>query len=283
MVSGKKFNSHKKEKTSLNSWVEGYSTQLYIRSEIQNLLDEYTRWLKEKTQVRQVDDWVEITTPYLDRHNDYLQIYAQRRDNEYLLTDAGYILQDLELSGCRLDTPKRKALLMMTLNGFGVKLNGEMLEVHTSAAHFALSKHNLIQAMLAVNDLFSLATPMTANLFYEDVVAWLDAHEIRYTSNVKFTGHSGFDHLFDFIIPRSRAQPERILKAISSPNRETAQAVSFSWFDSKDVRPPDSKAYAILNDAARPVQAGVLDALRSYDVTPVVWSMRDQVEDELAA
>lgn len=252
-------------------------------SEIQNLLDEYTQWLKEKTQVRQVDDWVEITTPYLDRHNDYLQIYAQRRDSEYILTDGGYILQDLEQSGCKLDTPKRKALLLMTLNGFGVKLNGDMLEVHASTANFAPSKHNLIQAMLAVNDLFSLATPMTASLFYEDVVAWLDAHEIRYTSNIKFAGHSGYDHLFDFIIPKSRTQPERIIKAISSPNRETAQVVAFSWFDSKEVRPPDSKAYAILNDTDRPVQVNVLDALKSYDVKPVVWSMRDQVVDELTA
>jgi hypothetical protein len=252
-------------------------------SEIQSLLDEYTHWLKEKTQVRQVDEWVEITTPYIDRHNDYLQIYAQRHNSEYILSDAGYILQDLEQSGCKLDTPKRKALLMMTLNGFGVKLQRDMLEVHTSAANFAPSKHNLIQAMLAVNDLFCLATPMTASLFYEDVVAWLDTHEIRYTSNIKFTGHSGYDHLFDFIIPKSRTQPERIIKAISSPNRETAQVVAFSWFDSKDVRPPDSKAYAILNDTDRPVQASVLDALKSYDVNPIVWSMRDQTVDELVA
>lgn len=252
-------------------------------SEIQSLLDEYTRWLKEKTQVRQVDEWVEITTPYLDRHNDYLQIYAQRHNSEYILSDAGYILQDLEHSGCKLDTPKRKALLMMTLNGFGVKLEKDMLEVHTSAANFAPSKHNLIQAMLAVNDLFCLATPMTASLFYEDVVSWLDAHEIRYTSNIKFTGHSGYDHLFDFIIPKSRTRPERIIKAISSPNRETAQVVAFSWFDSKEVRPPDSKAYAILNDNDRPVQVSVLDALKSYDVTPIVWSMRDQTVGELVA
>lgn len=56
-------------------------------NEIQSLLDEYTRWLKEKTQVRQVDEWVEITTPYLDRHNDYLQIYARRRNGNYVLTD----------------------------------------------------------------------------------------------------------------------------------------------------------------------------------------------------
>ena len=45
--------------------------------EVQKLLDAYLAWLKDKTQLRQVADWVEITTPYLDRNNDYLQIYAQ--------------------------------------------------------------------------------------------------------------------------------------------------------------------------------------------------------------
>jgi len=251
--------------------------------EIQHLLDEYSRWLRENTQVRQIEEWVEITTPYLDRHNDYLQIYAQRRNSGYVLTDAGYIIQDLEQSGCTLDTPKRKGLLMMTLNGFGVKLNGEMLEVHASATDFSLNKHNLIQAMLAVNDLFSLSMPMTARLFYEDVVSWLEENEIRYTPNVKFTGQSGYDHYFDFIIPKSRREPERIIKSISSPNRNTAQSVAFSWIDIKEVRSPDSKAYAILNDTDHRVSETVLDALNNYQVTPIPWSDRERVVEELAA
>ncbi|MGV8087668.1 MAG: DUF1829 domain-containing protein [Methanomicrobiales archaeon] len=254
-----------------------------MMGEIQTLLNEYVRWLKEKTQLRQIDDWVEITTPYLDRHNDYLQIYAKRQNGGYILTDAGYILQDLEQSGCKLDTPKRKSLLIMTLNGFGVRLNRDSLEVHTSTDNFALRKHNLIQAMLAVNDLFSLAMPMTASLFYEDVVAWLEFHEIRYTSNVKFTGKTGYDHLFDFVIPKSRSKPERILKTISNPTRETATAVAFSWIDTKEVRPADSKAYALLNDIERPVSTSVLDALNNYDVNPISWSKREQIVEELAA
>jgi hypothetical protein len=49
--------------------------------EIESLLNEYRAWLKDKTAVREVNGaWVEITTPYLDRHNDALQIYA-RHDN----------------------------------------------------------------------------------------------------------------------------------------------------------------------------------------------------------
>ena len=250
--------------------------------EVQSLLDQYWAWLRDKTTLRQIKDWVEITTPYLDRHNDRLQIYAKRRDGGFVLTDDGYVLQDLELSGCKIDSPKRQALLRMTLNGFGVETKDQALEVHASPDNFALRKHNLVQAMLAVNDLFYLASPVIASLFYEDVVAWLDLSDIRYTPRVKFTGKSGYDHLFDFVIPKSRVQPERIMRAISRPNRDTAQAMAFSWIDTKEVRPPESRAYAILNDSEHPVSESVLDAIRNYDVRPVLWSGRDRVREELA-
>ena len=63
--------------------------------EIQRLMSQYVDWLRSKTILRQVDDWIEITTPYLDRHNDYLQIYARRQNGSYILTDDGYILGEL--------------------------------------------------------------------------------------------------------------------------------------------------------------------------------------------
>jgi hypothetical protein len=251
--------------------------------EIQRLLDDYLAWLKEKTQLRQIDKWVEITTPYLDRHNDYIQIYARKSNGGYTLTDDGYTIGDLEQTGCKLNSSKRHDLLQMTLNGFGVHLADGRLEVHASTDNFSLRKHNLVQAMLAVNDMFYLAVPMVASLFYEDVVAWLDLYDIRYTPKVKFTGKTGYDHLFDFVIPKSRRQPERILQTINRPNRDTAQAVAFAWIDTREVRPPDSRAYAILNDSEQEISTPVMDALRNYDVRPVPWHERELVQEELAA
>ena len=251
--------------------------------EVQSLLDQYWIWLRDRTSLREIGDWTEITTPYLDRHNDCLQIYAKRVNGGFVLTDDGYILDDLEQSGCKLDSPKRQALFKTTLNGFGIQMNEKALEVHASADNFALRKHNLVQAMLALNDLFYLASPVVANIFYEDVVAWLDLSEIRYTPNVKFTGKSGYDHRFDFVIPKSRVQPERVVRAINRPSRDTAQAMAFSWIDTKEVRSPDSRAYAILNDSDQQLSENVLAAIRSYDVHPIAWSTRDQAREELAA
>lgn len=252
--------------------------------DIQKLLDDYLAWLRDRTSLRQIDDWVEITTPYLDRHSDHIQIYAKRANGGYLLTDDGLTIEDLEQSGCKLGSPKRQDILKTTLNGFGVQLSVKnALEVHASPANFASRKHNLVQAILAVNDMFYLATPTVTSLFREDVVDWLDLNDIRYTPQVKFTGKSGYDHLFDFVIPKSRRQPERIIKAINRPHRETAEAVAFAWIDTREVRPSDARAYALLNDSETLVSPGVVDALRNYEVTPVLWSKREDVREELAA
>ena len=251
--------------------------------EIQKLLEDYTAWLKDKTQLRQVEQWVEITTPYLDRHNDCIQIYARKSNGGYTLTDDGYTISDLEQSGCKLNSPKRQDLLKMTLNGFGVQMVDQRLEVHASPDNFALRKHNLVQAILAVNDMFHLAVPVVASLFYEDVVAWLDLHDIRYTPKVKFMGKTGYDHLFDFVIPKSRKQPERILHAISRPSRDTAQSLAFSWIDTREVRSPESRAYAFLNDSEREASPSVTEALENYGVRSVRWSRRDAFREELAA
>ena len=252
-------------------------------AEIEILLKNYREWLKDKTTLRQLNgSWIEITTPYLDRHNDALQIYVRSENGGFVLTDDSYIIHDLEASGCKLDTEKRKDLLQMTLNGFGVKLNADAIEVSATPENFPLRKHNLIQAMLAINDLFYLAKPVVESLFYEDVVAWLDANDVRYTPNVKFTGISGYDHHFDFAIPKSKRQPERIVQAINRPTRDTALLFINAWTDTRQVRAPDSKAFAVLNDE-QPISAGIIDAFRNYNIRSVPWTQRIEVVTELAA
>lgn len=254
-----------------------------MKDEIQKLIDNYINWLRDKTALREVGDWVEITTPYLDRHNDYLQIYAKRQNGSYLLSDDGYVIEDLAHSGCKLDSPKRQELLRMTLGGFGVQMAEGELQVKATPENFSSKKHDLIQAMLAINDMFFLSTAVVANLFYEDVVAWLELNDIRFITDIKFTGKSGYDHRFDFVIPKSKKMPERIVKAISTPSKDTAEMLAFSWIDTKEVRSPDSKAYAVLNDTERIVPTAILDALQSYEVHPVVWSKREEIREELAA
>jgi hypothetical protein len=100
---------------------------------------------------------------------------------------------------------------------------------------------------------------------------------------VKFTGISGYDHLFNFVIPKSRKQPERIVQAINRPTRETALSFINAWTDTRQTRTPESKAYAMLNDMEQPVSESVVDAFRNYQIRPAPWADRAQVVAELAA
>jgi Domain of unknown function DUF1829/Domain of unknown function DUF1828 len=252
-------------------------------SEIAELVGKYQSWLRDRTTLRQIREWTEITTPFLDRHNDCIQLYAKKDEGGYLLTDDGYTLNDLEISGCSLNSPKRRELLQTTLNGFGVKIDGGILKVQATSDSFSLRKHNLVQAMLAVNDLFYPASPTVKSLFIEDVTQWLDLIDVRYIPRVKLPGASGFDHIFDFAVPKSHHRPERLLRAMTNPNKDSAQSFAFAWIDTRETRPENAVAYAVINDNERQVPATVTDALRAYSIRPIAWSQRDSVTETLVA
>jgi hypothetical protein len=254
-------------------------------TDINQLVEEYIQWLKDKTILRSLKGWTEITTPHLDRHNDYIQIYVKSEDDGgVVLTDDAYTIDDLETSGCSIDSsPKRKKMVEVTLNGFGVERTGNTLFVRATADNFPVRKHSLIQAILAVNDLFVLSKPSIESFFLEDVNVWLDSNDIRYVPDATFKGRSGFEHKFDFVIPRSKKGPERFINTINNPRKDTAQSAAFSWVDTKDFRMDGSEAFFVLNDDDKQVPDDIHQALTNYGITPVLWSHRDEFVEHLAA
>ena len=145
---------------------EGYSYECFgLLSTCRNLCALASR----KSKSEKVGGPRELTTPFIDRHNDYLQIYIKATPSGLLLTDDGYIIRDLEISGLEFNTERRKNELNTILNGFGVKLHGDCLEVEARPDNFPQKKHNLLQAMLAINDLFVLTPAKVASYFKEDV------------------------------------------------------------------------------------------------------------------
>ncbi|BFD46064.1 MAG: hypothetical protein DMENIID0002_07100 [Rickettsia endosymbiont of Sergentomyia squamirostris] len=128
------------------------ASNLCMVGNIEHLLVSYHKWLEEKTTWKQLKDWVEITTPYLDCHNDYIQIYLKQQGDSYILTDDSWTIDDLSQFSSLPDSAKWQRFLETTLNGFGVYKNNNAIYVETNQQNFALAKHNLIQAILAVNN-----------------------------------------------------------------------------------------------------------------------------------
>ena len=244
--------------------------------ECNSLIDEYLTWLREQITVSELDGACEITTPFLDRHNDYLQLYVLRDGDQYIFSDDGYILSDLRMSGVEINTEKRQNALNTMLRGFGVENKNGVLQVRASKKKLAHKKHSMLQAMLAVNDLFLVAQSRVLSFFVEDVEQYLNLNKARFISKISLVGRTGYTHHFDFAIPASEYAPERLIKAISSPTRSNIMSYIFSWNDTREERADDSQSFAFLNDASSNVSNESISALDSYDITPVLWSQREE-------
>lgn len=252
------------------------------RQECDLLIESYVDWLRNGLSADSLENACELTTPFLDRHNDHLQIYAVKNDGVIVLSDDGYILSDLRTSGLDINTPKRKAVIDAVLNGFGVRIEGSQIVAEASIRNLGQKVHTLIQAMLAINDMFVMAQPRVSSYFWEDVKSFLDEKEVRYSPRVKISGHSGFDHAIDFLIPRSSRRPERFIQAINAPNKNTIGTYLFSLGDTREARGNGAEAYAFLNDREKPVGGDVIEALHAYNVRPAVWSAREEFVEVLA-
>jgi hypothetical protein len=252
------------------------------RQECDLLIESYIEWLRKGLSLDKLENACELTTPFLDRHNDHLQIYAVKNGGTIVLSDDGYILSDLRTSGLDFNTPKRKAVVESVLNGFGVRIEGNQIVVEASTRNLGQRLHSLVQAMLAINDMFVMAQPRVASFFWEDVKVFLDENNVRYSPRVKISGRSGFDHAIDFLIPRSSARPERFIQAINAPNKNTIGTYLFSLGDTREARGNGAEAYAFLNDQEKEVGGEIIEALNAYNVKPALWSIRKEYIEALA-
>jgi hypothetical protein len=244
------------------------------RAECERLISDYLRWLKEGLRVSELESGCSIATPFLDRHNDEIEIYVERRDGGFLLTDDGCTIADLRSSGMAFSSEKRKAHLTAILNGFGVRQEEDELQVHAVPQDFAQKKHSLLQAMLAVNDMFVMGEEHVLSLFKEDVAAFLESNQIPVFPDFKLSGRSGFDHKFDFGLPKTQRKPQRVVQAINNLTKDQALSFAFSVSDVRAIRAEPLQAFTFLNDADNPPNEDNLAAIKAYDVQPLFWSRR---------
>ena len=129
------------------------------------LKEQYKKWLQEEISIKQIDKYFEITSPFIDRYNDYLQVYAKlEKENKIVLTDDSYIIHNLQMSGIDIaGSSKRKQLLENFLNKYHVSLEGDALVIRTGVEDFPQKLFFLMQAMLNVDDMFMLSQNKVAS------------------------------------------------------------------------------------------------------------------------
>ncbi len=256
-------------------------------------VNEYIRWLKANMTQRKIrDDLTEITTPFLDRNNDYTQVYIENKLGGFKITDAGYILDDLSISGMDItSSAHRKKILDWILNRFGLQVDEKTNEIFAYANRKeAIPKivHRVLQGMLDINDMFYLNNSAVTSMFHEDVKQFFKKHQIYSSQNVSYAGVSGFYHAYDFLLQENKKNPGRLVRLMNRPQKATFERFAFAWNDIKPMLESngDVKTCIILiNDMDVPKKKNIMDianGFSKYGMRPFLWSKREQNIDQLA-
>ena len=249
-----------------------------------NFKKKYLDWLNEGISERIVGDNItELTMPFLDRHNDFTQLYiVQIDEGKFLITDYGYTVNDLQVSGIDvLSSPSRKKIFHLTLNRLGIGFNPDdhSLFVETSPKNVAFAQHRLIQAMLDINNMFMLSRPNVENIFIEDVIQFFRENDFYFSQDIQVMGKSKLEHRYDFLMNPTKTQPERFIKTLNVPEKSEIERTIFSWIDTYDIRSRGNEdktlLIVILNDQNRAIRSELTDAFDQYEIVGMPWSERE--------
>jgi len=218
-------------------------------TDITHLIKNYTDWLFQKITIREINNFTELTLPFLDRNNDYIQIYLKEiENNQFLLTDAGYTISDLKMSGFSIESEKRKKLLLESTKGQGIDFtDANELQVTTSSIDFPQKLNDLIQAIQEVNDLSNLAISNASHPFINDIKTWLREKNVRFSPNVGIRGKNGLTFNFKIVIPGSTDVPEKFIESFNQINQGNVESTAYKWNQIKEMREGTPKLYILYN------------------------------------
>jgi hypothetical protein len=144
---------------------------------IDNLKKVYDEWNNKRLILENFNDFIEITTPFVDMHHDFIQLYfAKEGNSNFKITDDGYILNELEMMGIEIKrSQKRNEFFKTSLNVFGVNYDEKTDELFISFSNineYPEKQHRLIQCMLRISDMLLTSRNSVISIFTEEIAAF---------------------------------------------------------------------------------------------------------------
>ena len=245
--------------------------------DIQKMIDDYTAWLRKEITTAAFGEYTELTTPYLDRFNDYMQIYVkQNADGTIAITDDGYIIGSLISSGMTIKKgSNRQKMLDRIATNYGISIVGEEITTIASVHNFPQKKHMIVQAMLAIDDLYVISPENVADLFLEDIETYFIANDIFFSKDFSLLGKTGTIYTYDFHLQRTKEKPERFCKGFNKLNISKRDLTLFNWIDTQEKRGESGELIVIYNDD-NSVADNVLMGFTNYGIKAVPFSHRQE-------
>jgi len=202
-----------------------------LKDEIIDLSKSYSSWIFENLEIKEIgNDCVELTTPFLDRHNDCIQFYIQKSEDGYVLTDGGYFISDLLDAGFNF-SERRENVFKTILSGFEIDICDDCLKVYSDKNNFPELLNNLIQASVLTGSLYYLSEPTVEHLFFEDVKKWMGQKDVIFQAKKKLNGKTGYSHEFHFSIQNNKSDVEKLVQTVQNARKMTIGSIIWMYED----------------------------------------------------
>ena len=141
-------------------------------------------------------------------------------------------------------------------------------------------KHNFLQGLLMIDDMFLTSHNRVMSYFLSDVMDFFKIKEIYASPNISIMGYSEIEHKFDFLISKNKKHEERLIKVINNlQNRDKFMATIYAF---KDVEERGAEDFIIYNDLNKPLSDEYLKALELQKISPLAWSEKEQWHKNLS-
>lgn len=244
----------------------------------EKMKDIYFKWIDQKIKFipSKDNDFMTITTPFLDMYNDYIElVISQGKNSNYVISDDGYTINELGLLDINLKKKsKRKDYFQSILLNFGVQhIEDELLIEFDDLNEFPDAQNRLIQCMLQAFDLLQTSKNNAIQYFKTDVTNYFIDNNIPVGENFSLLGRSGRDSKFDLVIGRTRKKRQQAIKIVNNPNSSSIANPLFRIIDVRDTQPTTDFA-VIANNVNTPISSDFKTAFKRYDVPVYSWSDR---------
>ena len=239
-----------------------------------NLKQIYLNWINKCNYTDLKNEWIEIKTPFTDFTGSYIYLFAKEIDGKYYLTDYGNILNELDMHNIQIKGQRKDLLNKILLSQkCEIGKNNDICIKFSNIENFPKYKHQLIQAIINISDLFLTSKSNIENLFLFDVIDFLDKQEISYSSRpYSLQGKSELTNNFDLNIGqiRKRNIPTLHTRII---NRLTDNSMKSILFATTDLYlDKNEKIATIINDIDNKIDNKKADVLRKSNIEVIFWN-----------
>lgn len=239
----------------------------------------YFDWIDKKIQFvpSKNQDYMTITTPFLDMYNDYIElVIAQGNTSKYIISDDGYTINELGLLDINLNRKsKRRDYFQSILINFGVKnQNNELVIEFDDLAQFPDAQNRLTQCMLQAFDLLQTSKNSVIKYFKEDVTNYFIDNNIPVGEDLSLLGKSGRNSKFDIVVGRTRKKPQQAIKVVNTPINSNIANPLFRIIDVRESQ-PKTEFSVIANNINVPVSSDFKSAFKNYNIPVYFWSERE--------